>query len=53
LKDQAQGSYISKTFSERNNKVFSYIGTFILMAVTVSILILAVLLLINILKKSF
>jgi len=37
LKDQAQESYISKTFTERNNKVFLYIGSFILMAASLAV----------------
>jgi hypothetical protein len=52
LKNPVQESHISKTFAERNNKAFLYIGTFILISVTVSILILIVWLLSNILEKS-
>ncbi|SDG78919.1 hypothetical protein SAMN04488062_102159 [Flavobacterium omnivorum] len=53
MKNIAQEGENFKPFAERTNKTFLYIGTFVLVVITVSIGVLIFLLLSNILEKSF
>ena len=53
MKNIAQEAQNVEQFVERTNKTFLYIGTFVLVVITVSIGVLIFLLLSNILEKSF